>query len=163
MSATVKEHGLLFNAEMVRRLLDGSKTQTRRPRKIGGYKRGDIIWARETFALHPDADEGYIYRATDPGWDDNDSGIKWTPSILMPRVASRITLEITDVRVQRVQEISEADAKDEGVELTYDNDHYEGIEIYKDEFRRLWNDLYRDLDWSLNPWVWALTFKRVKP
>ena len=81
----------------------------------------------------------------------------------MPRVASRITLEITDVRVQRVQEISEADAKDEGVELTYDNDHYEGIEIYKDEFRRLWNDLYRDLDWSLNPWVWALTFKRVKP
>ncbi len=113
------------------------------------------------------------YRATDPTPDldccnkkHGDHGgpcpSPWRPSIFMPRWASRITLEITDIRVQRLQEITDDDAVAEGVTDAA------GGAIGRDElprlaFRHLWNSIneVRGFPWSANPWVWALTFRRV--
>lgn len=126
------ERPILFSGAMVKAILDERKTQTRRVIKQwptvfdGGWpladnrskmvcphgEPGDRLWCRETFANI--ALKGYepvlFYRA-----DEDDKAVTWKPSIHMPRWASRITLEITEVRVQRVQEISEEDAKAEGV------------------------------------------------
>lgn len=120
----------------------------------------------------PDAGEEWQqphYRATDPTPDldccnprHEDHGgpcpHPWRPSIFMPRWASRITLEITDVRVQRVQEISEDDARAEGVD-------YPGTKAGPiAEFAHLWDSINakRGFGWDTNPWVWAITFKRVQ-
>jgi len=86
----------------------------------------------------------------------------WRPSIFMPRWASRITLEIEDVRVQRLQDISERDARAEGMLPAGANPaHYKPA---RDLFRRLWNDINEDrAPWSSNPWVWAISFRRVTP
>jgi hypothetical protein len=140
---------ILFSAPMVRALLDGRKTQTRRALKppygtleylgSGEWKpictkflRGDRLWVRESFITGFDIDDEMSrpvgerkvwYRATDQGltWFDPDTETTldnppWKPSIHMPRRASRLTLTVTDVRVQRLHEISEADAVAEGVE-----------------------------------------------
>ncbi|EAQ2729811.1 hypothetical protein ACFFVY_003455, partial [Salmonella enterica] len=83
---------------------------------------------------------------------------KWTPSIHMPRWASRITLEITDVRVERLNDIRECDAKAEGgqTECTLIGDkYYPG-------FRSLWKSIYGEESWAANPWVWVIEFKRVE-
>lgn len=151
------ERGMIFNGEMVRAILDGRKTQTRRPVKFpvhdknlgcelagnelagelsaGNYlnsafgKPGDRIWVRETFCPVDDTQYGgekwVDYRATPKfeashpaGWDcaPNDAeALKWRPSIHMPRWASRILLEITGVRVERLNAISEENAASEGV------------------------------------------------
>ena len=110
-----------------------------------------------------------MYRAT---WKNPD-GIKWKPSIHMPRWASRITLEITDIRIEQVQEITEHEAIKEGV-LDHRFNGYESIseeEIRellngspKVAFRCLWDSLYekKGLGWNANPWVWVLTFRRVE-
>jgi hypothetical protein len=83
-------------------------------------------------------------------------GKRWRPSIHMPRWASRITLTITDVRVERVQDISEADAKAEGVLM----DDPDAI-FYSGMFAHLWNTIYhkRGLGWDANPWVWVIHFR----
>ena len=155
------------------------------PRKqlLIDYRRleiGDRLWVRETFTWitlaenewrgtsdqrrHPD---GYpvtvLYRAdaVAEGWAIPAS---WTPSIFMPRWASRITLEIADVRVERVQEISEDDALAEGIESphTGPTEWSEPAEaIY--EFRRLWDSINakRGFGWDVNPWVWIIEFPCV--
>lgn len=92
----------------------------------------------------------------------------WRPSIFMPRWASRLTLEVTEVRVERVQDISEADARAEGIEVCRDGD---GTIIYGphgcytvdacDEFRRLWHSINGAQSWEDNPWVWVVGFRRV--
>jgi hypothetical protein len=201
----MKRHGMIFNAEMVRAILDGRKTQTRRmvkPQppegsqlwgmpKVWDNKRnlifwregdrsnygkplpievGDIIWVRETWSKLPSGN--LWYRADNhpinDGW--------WTPSIHMPRWASRIDLEVTAVRVERVQEISEEDAKKEGVEsVKYGNETFwkaygsnplpEGGELVatrdaKRSFGCLWQSIYAN--WDANPWVWVYEFRRVK-
>ena len=214
-----------YNAPMVRALLDGSKTQTRRifaPDKMtwsadGRYTThvrrngelietgsgpfipddwlhycpfghtGDQIWVRETFCPILPQDPhynggqpiGYDYAATyTHGFRLGDSlGIKkvWTPSIHMPRAASRITLEITDVRVERLGDITREDAMAEGVELrrVSESDHRwidytdkEGRRTFGDPrrgFWSLWESIYGPESGKADPWVWVIEFTRVKP
>jgi hypothetical protein len=175
----MKERPILFGGPMVRAILDGSKTQTRRvakefdemPNLDGILQRfprqngcpygtpGDRLWVRETWAHERDGtgcpdDTGVLYRATDPGWDDEGTGLRWRPSIFMPRIASRILLEITDVRVQRLQEISEEDARAEGCEP---------FACPRDRFQGLWDTIHGSGAWHANPWAWAITFRRIQP
>ncbi len=140
---------------------------------------GDRLWVRETFCLrdpehHPE--RGYWYAAT----DDVDEP-RWSPSIHMPRAASRITLLITDVRVQRLQEISEDDARAEGLhwwskdgelrkwglakrhvsgELDHVEPWAEMAHSHTEAFGRLWDSINgKRATWASNPWVWALSFE----
>lgn len=212
------ERGMIFNAEMVRAILDGRKTQTRRPIKwkqtrfteIGEREDGskwpwsedaehacdfwhpcpfgavgDRIWVRETWARYNIDQDSHdmAYRATIPE-DWPESG-RWRPSIHMPRWASRITLEITDVRVERLNAISEQDAQSEGVHTevwdqtvvarnyaaideffqfwSEDMPHYvEMNQLYRSSFRSLWESIYGAENWQANPWVWVIEFKRVE-
>lgn len=205
----MKERGMIFNGEMVRAILDGRKTQTRRPVKFpvhdknlgcelagnelagelsaGNYlnsafgKPGDRIWVRETFAaLEPGSyeqvkpQEGHCqdlrYAATDrlAKSDADIRGYKWVPSIHMPRWASRILLEITDVRVERLNAISQEDAQAEGMELTgwrptySDPDSGGEVMTPYDNFAELWESIYGEESWKANPWVWVIEFKRVE-
>lgn len=175
----MKDHPLLFQAEMVRAILAGRKTQTRRlvPNR---WVRGDRLWVKETFKRacpHDDDDTVCIaYRASQDGggglivnniprpanvpmWDEEDE--HWRPSIFMPRWASRITLEVVDVRSERLNDISEADAIAEGAEpLLVPPDggswpHYEG-------YRALWESINGPGTWAQNPLVWVTTFKELK-
>lgn len=127
---------------------------------------GDRLWVREAFAknevlpVEHRASGGWIYRA-----DLNDRGVtrysaRWTPSIHMPRAASRLTLEITDVRVERLNDISEADARAEGVTLK-GGQGYEGWA--KQEYMALWESINGPCSWAMNPWVWVVEFRRVAP
>ncbi|AGR58162.1 Phage-related protein [Salmonella bongori N268-08] len=127
---------------------------------------GDRIWVRETWAeAGASAPELKLYRANYPDHVPSHyenvppvGEIRWTPSIHMPRWASRITLEITDVRVERLNNISECDAKAEGAptECTLIGDkHYPG-------FRSLWKSIYGEESWAANPWVWVIEFKRAE-
>lgn len=271
----MKERPILFTGEMVRAILDGRKTQTRRPVKFGKTAGispefhhldflqtavftdgtcvyspfgtvGDRLWVRETFAdQHPlaiqdgrysqpgragipgpppveyrtiyrvDGEPNQIWRngtglhpyfeIKEPSAEDlefatirsnyTNSGraVHWRPSIHMPRWASRIDLEITAVRVERVQDITEEDAKKEGVnwkshvvdEVTGNLEPYEEA---SDAFKRLWQSIYGNrpklpadtqskrykrvirwlennppTDWDANPWVWVYEFRRVRP
>lgn len=227
----MKERGMIFNGEMVLALLDGRKTQTRRPIKwkqtrfteIGEREDGskwpwsedvehacdfwhpcpfgavgDRIWVRETFAALESGSyeqvkpqEGHCqdlrYAATDrlAKSDADIRGYKWVPSIHMPRWASRILLEITDVRVERLNAISEEDAQREGVHTevwdqtvvarnyaardeffqfwSEDMPHYvEMNQLYRSSFRSLWESIYGAENWQANPWVWVIEFKRVE-
>lgn len=208
----MKERPVIFNGEMVRAILDGRKTQTRRVIKVqpesktfglrkiiesenaseeGKYywslsdalgisrarsnpflcpfgQVGDRLWVRETFAAfdadwrHPgkphDLKDGpwpnVVYPASVAKIPDGTC----RPSIHMPRWASRITLEITAVRVERLNDISEEDARAEGApaELCIIGEkHYMG-------FRTLWKSIYGEESWSANPWVWVIEFRRVE-
>jgi hypothetical protein len=202
----MKETGILFRGDMVRALIDGTKTQTRRVVKgtalewLGfrvdehgntwngftpefvadpanalspyGYA-GDRLWVRETFHVTSGAqrwkDGTVIYRA-DHGADIG--GIyadcaKWRPSLFMPRWASRFTLTLTSVRIERLQDISDADALAEGVEKTagwvplY---RVAGIEANtpRSAYRGLWDSInaQRGFPWALNPWVWVLDYTK---
>jgi hypothetical protein len=204
----MKEHPILFSAPMVRALLDGSKTQTRRvvkPQPIydgrfaGNWKivgkngheaatcsplvgelcphgrQDDRLWVRENFAdlrgtgveHRPDPSgplKRYAFAADHPPGSNGDEarkefGVKWKPSIHMPRAASRITLEITGVRVERLQDISEADAVAEGVRNSL---HMPGGRFANENFAHLWWAINGDGSWEANPWVWVVEFKRVE-
>lgn len=187
------ERPILFSAPMVRALLDGSKTQTRRVVRFdppsgdiverGGWRRwhrddpsaviacpygvpGDLLWCRETWRPH--IETGMPEYRANLGAVDHD--LRWKPSIYMPRWVSRITLRITDVRVQRLQEISEEDARAEGVaepapvhgkwcDATRGR---EGHWSYRKPFADLWDSLNaKRAPWSSNPFVWAIAFERV--
>ena len=205
----VKERPILFSAPMVRAILEGRKSVTRRPVKGAGLnwledftpdyvadpanslcpygKPGDRLWVRETFIdlrgtgveHRPDPDgplQRYAYAADcRPGSHSDearkDFGLKYKPSIHMPRAACRILLEISDVRVERLQDITEEQAKTEGVRLYTDHAelgdwwHVEGIETYSADPRKSFELLWSSVggDWNANPWVWAVSFKRVTP
>jgi hypothetical protein len=154
---------------------------------------GDRLWVRETwrcFERPSDGVDGVLFRADDAfqeientraaadAWvQANDKTGKWRPSIFMPRWASRIDLEVTEVRVQRLDEISEEDARAEGVVLpSFDEQVARGDAIdglrpvirkatTRGEFSRLWDSINaeRGYGWAANPWVWAITFRRVRP
>ena len=184
----MKERPILFSAPMVRALLAGTKTQTRRAFKTknGGVwpnandlpgmrqilrscpygQPGDRLWVRETFCKIIGQSGGWIetdYQATYTHGDrlGDTLGIKkrWTPSIHMPRHASRITLEVTGVRVERLQDISEADAIAEGVRNSL---HLPGGRFARENFEHLWWTIHGDGSWESNPWVWVIEFKRVE-
>ena len=115
---------------------------------------GDTLWVRETWAGHA---SGVDYAADFAAVSRTQAG-PWRPSIHMPRWASRITLRITDVRVERLQEISHEDCGAEGAW----HDSYPTVPSYGN-FARLWNDINGPGAWDANPWVWAISFERVKP
>lgn len=146
-------------------------------RKCPFGKPEDRLYVRETWRLH---DEDYSdppvselaqavrqqdvhYRADEPEQD----GAGWRPSIHMPRWASRITLEITDIQVERLHEITEAGAKAEGLSSGEDRsyshaEHGLPYTPYKDAFEALWDKLYgKKHSWLSNPWVWSIRFKRI--
>lgn len=197
----MQERPILFSGEMVRAILDGRKTQTRRviklktgdtfdehalkgaiqewrpmydevARKVVGKtaalircpygQPGDRLWVRETFAdegCRQDRDDCY-YRAD--GESDLQGG-GWTPSIHMPRWASRITLEIVSVRVERLREISEADAKAEGCWYGKGGGEVDHAVLPENHFPTLWESINGPGSWGANPWVWVVEFKRVEP
>ncbi len=191
MTSNSKERGMIFNGPMVKAILSGQKTQTRRPVKFphidrdamcelsgnelagelsaGNYRNspfgaiGDLIWVRETHHLDQ---YGYTYKA-DGDWikgmrENGAFGCdeKWTPSMHMKRCASRILLEITNVRVERLNDISNEDAKSEGypAELAADGGYYDPF-LW---FRNLWDGIYPEQSFKHNPWVWVIEFKRVQ-
>lgn len=217
----MRERGIIFNAEMVRAVLEGRKTQTRRIMKVqpesnqlgllritastkssdigkyhwaesnatGNHVRsklfacpygavGDRLWVRETFEPLPDHEEpagcSHVLYSADVPFPNR----KWTPSIHMPRWASRITLEITGVRVERLQDISESDAVAEGIEpLPLEPDMPQFYHEYfpigiknglrcnmsaASSFSGLWEAIYGKESWQANPWVWVIEFKRVE-
>lgn len=183
---------IIFSEPMVRALLDGRKTQTRRvlkpqpeelPNGFAGcrlrYALADRLYVREAWRarlynqdvpprdldpwatrLHYDAD------GTPPECDDGTNWQRARPSIHMPRWISRLTLTVTDVRVQRLQDISEADARAEGAKPDRGGGGMAGIYsrmgvdpyAYARGFRDLWNSLHGPDAWDANPWVVALTF-----
>jgi hypothetical protein len=172
----MKTRPILFNGAMVRALLAGTKTQTRRVAKglalewlSEGFEPafvaddanglcpyghpGDRLWVRETWRpvneVH--ADYAADYNASDLG-----SLGPWKPSIHMPRWASRITLEIVSVRVERLQDISEGDAIAEGV----GGDVTVTPCFSVDRYRELWESINGPGSWEANPWVWVVEFKR---
>lgn len=196
---------MIFNGEMVRALLDGRKTQTRRPVKFplidknmgcelagnelagelaaGNYrnspfgKPSDRIWVRETWAeAGASAPDLKLYRANYPDhlpsiYENVPSAdvICWTPSIHMPRWASRILLEITDVRVERLKSISEEEARSEGVAQLREGlwKHYQpGWTQHqlsaRGSFATLWESIYGFGEWDRSPWVWVIEFKRIE-
>jgi hypothetical protein len=237
------ERPILFSAEMVRAILDGRKTQTRRvikpqppaeaesvsrqlcsqqtPEIDGAWqwwagkpqtpitkplfcpygKPGDLLWVRETWGRTTNVNDSPLWpnRAHIPmhggevvifaadghwQWCDGDGFATersfWRPSSNMPRWASRITLRITDVRVERLQDIegqhpSESDAIAEGVRAIHhgDGDYYysafrdvphpKNWSDPADAFREVWNHINGPGAWEANPWVWAISFERVKP
>jgi hypothetical protein len=175
------EKPILFSGPMVQAILDDCKTQTRRVvtrKDFGGSMLcdaalknvaispygavGDRLWVRETFC-----DTGCmraVYRASTK--EENWKWRKWKPSIFMPRWASRITLEITGVRIERVREISEADAWAEGYEVHWRErrkDENSGRPAPVGWFAALWNSINasRGYPWSKNPPVWVISFRRI--
>ncbi|AZR62099.1 morphogenetic protein [Klebsiella quasipneumoniae] len=152
-------------------------------------KPGDRIWVRETFQgplFDYDLMDSYckdptpfekpefcVYKADGvpaPEFYDADDELHYCrrPSIHMPRWASRILLEITDVRVERLNSISQEDAQAEGLELTgwrptySDPDSGGEVMTPYDNFAELWSSIYGDESWQANPWVWVIEFKRVE-
>lgn len=215
------EKPILFKPELVKAILDGQKTQTRRVVKPqpewfepdavwqfcteghggrGWYvhtdeypdegsdfyrcpygEAGDRLWVREAWACGMPAlksGRGFIphYGYVEPTWDlkkivykadwGNVDPPKWRPSIHMPRRACRLVLEIVDVRVERLQEITPQDAKAEGDKERsgFPEFHLRGALCHVDWFRHLWNSIHNKdgFDWKANPWVWVITFKQVQ-
>lgn len=140
---------------------------------------GDRLWVREAWAPLSTFDPtelGYLYRADHhKGLEKKDGDQKWKPSIHMPRAASRITLEITGLKVERLQKISEADAIAEGIESQpqshgkgVDWKYYGWLEKYNQwstcpirSYESLWTSINGPDSWSQNPYVWVIQFKRI--
>lgn len=116
---------------------------------------GDLLWVRETFLI--DIVGNIRYRATETARQDGNW--IWKPSIFMPRSSSRLTLEITSVRAERLQETSEADAVAEGVTAWHGTANGP---VYLPEFKLLWESINakRGHPWDSNPWVWVIEFRR---
>ncbi|WP_205710763.1 hypothetical protein [Hydrogenophaga crocea] len=212
------ERPILFSAPMVRALLAGTKTQTRRVLKadvppgaqrvirpfaderlqwaatdphdmeqgqllLGDAPRcpygqpGDRLWVRENLAY--DSERGHYYAATELGTLGNPSGRTYVdydnetpatglparsiPSIHMPRWASRITLEVTGVRVERLQDISATDCWAEGIEeiRSAGDEHGDLRGSVVEDYQALWEDINGPGSWDANPWVWVVEFRRL--
>ena len=214
----MKERPILFSGPMVRAILSGAKTQTRRVvkltdagrvRDVGSRRNwhigdpdavlachygqpGDRLWVREAFMPCPlenpttgpsrwniayASDAEQVERQAPAGYNPMLYNYeRWTPSIHMPRWASRITLEITSVRVERLQAISEADARAEGC-MRGDPDDAggwfpadepdpsgigeRGWDCARDWFADLWESINGHDSWEANPWVWVVEFRRI--
>lgn len=182
----MRELPILLNTEMVRAILDGRKSCTRRivkflpdknPNRTGyikdgnmlyngtnepcikkaPYQPGDILYVRETFIQA--AAHTFWYKADDKSWMSK--YLLWKPSIHMPKEAARIWLKVTDVRVERLQEITEIQAQAEGC----NSGLLTGPCSAKGQFENLWNRTIKksDLDvygWDANPYVWVIEFER---
>ncbi|EKN5943468.1 hypothetical protein DVP82_21265 [Yersinia enterocolitica] len=128
-------------------------------------KPGDQLWVREAFAAGLCTESTLAYRAThktedlEEGWGET---IKWTPSIHMPRWASRINLLITGVRVERLQDISDADARAEGCAYGRGNGEIDLAVRPENHFPTLWASIYGAESWQANPWVWVIEFERME-
>ena len=192
---------ILFSTPMVEAILSGQKTMTRRILKVKGCKPfipdntwdidtiskwnkdyhpygqvGDILWVRESFyePMFEGLNGKYYYKADleKQGWD-----FKWKPSLFMPKDACRLFLEITDIRIERLQEISDEDCKSEGIkreiftptgeECYYfypcndlRDDSY--LDCPKTSFYSLWKSINGQKNWDDNPFVWVISFKRVE-
>jgi len=188
---------ILFNTEMLKAVIDGRKTQTRRVVKSDFHSRniynfhgdeisnrfeytiighsfptyttcpygkvGDRLWVGETFCI----DEDMIFFKADNTFKPY--GLKWKPSIFMPRKASRITLEITDIRVERIKDTTIEDIKKEGVQsmaekLNLDKELSGVTNGHKWQWIYLWDSINkkRGYGWDTNCWVWVIVFKVVK-
>ena len=225
----MKERPILFKADMVRAILEGHKTQTRRIVKPQppnedftvadycdweddycssgiptvkfskpfdqdkrwdwwpiGYKKircpygrfRDRLWVKETSIISPpnwcdrngsthlDAPGGprvVQYLATHSCTEAaDDYKLKKTPSIFMPRWASRITLEITGIRVERLNDIIEQDAEAEGIQFIRDYPDADETLTAKQLYSFLWDSINGEGSWDLNPWVWVIEFRRVE-
>lgn len=207
----MRERPILFSGPMVRAILDGRKTQTRRVVKpqfppdvdevserpaldpvlkcvVSGHsgewedchgldevrrcpygQPGDRMWVKETYSAHGAfGDLGRKFYRADIADGKEPNGMHWRPSIFMSRSASRITLEVVSVRVECLNDISEADAKAEGV---IDRGNYwlpseelnEPCSFAYGAYRTLWESINGPGSWAANPWVWVVTFKRVSP
>lgn len=211
----IRERPIIFSGEMVRAIIEGRKTMTRRVVKPQpehgvcgcGYsgsgfgiedmegactckpilspygKPGDRIWVREKHYLEPGAgpehfgsEDWIVYAADEPGTLNGgpDESVPWRPSIHMPRWASRILLEIVSVRVERLQEITEEDAKAEGI--PFDGDYWRSVvhpikgtlkcwPTVTEAFKQLWDSINAKNchGWDENPWVWVVEFKVLDP
>lgn len=190
----MSERPILMNTDMVRAILEGRKTVTRRVMKpqpvldghfwrLGGagwgdnissfhpvpchslynhapYHPGDILWVRETWTRLPETPGGhfrprgvYYYKAGEDLRPEKYRGNGWHPSIHMPREAARIFLRVADVRVERLQDCGNMQAKDEGCTC-------------RSQFARLWDSTIKPADratfgWDANPWVWVISFERI--
>lgn len=174
----MKERGIIFTGESVRAILDGRKTQTRRvclgareqstahdwhPSRCPYGVPGDRLYVKETWA-QSEATAGIVYRAD----AETVEGVyKWRSSMFMPRWASRITLEVVAVRVERLQEIIEADAKAEGVtpfEYDPEGDCWtDSKDVHRSAFEYLWDSINRErAPWASNPWVFVISFRRCE-
>jgi hypothetical protein len=201
METKVKERPILFSASMVRAILAGRKTQTRRviafpprgafvlvetrdgslwpyasddgesqvcddgcehPMSCPYGAPGDRLWVRETFLTRCAGKVAHHRAAFTDSADAAGFGAMyggWKPSIFMPRWASRLTLEVVSVRVERLQEITETDAAAEGIApLQMDNGDA------RPRFEGLWDTINgKRAPWSSNPWVWVVEFREVTP
>jgi len=205
---TPKERPIIFSAEMVRAILEGRKTQTRRPIKpqppegykdpfykrdeqrwffrgitpvvvwpIKGLKApgrpGDRLWIKETWRNNGRCENGIQYKADMP--EEIVSGFMWKSPIYMPRWASRITLEIMDIRVERIQDITEKDFFAEGSYFYEKEPGFSAWHIgsfsslvnentWKNAFAQLWDSfgIKKGFGWDMNPWVWVIKFKKLE-
>ncbi|MBD9415876.1 hypothetical protein IB234_15040 [Pseudomonas sp. PDM16] len=197
------ERPILFSGPMVRAIIEGRKTVTRRVAKpvkhpdLGNIyapgalvlehepqhvidracpygQPGDRLWVRETFAVYGDEKFAAIHYRADRPHDVGRKGVGYKPSIHMPRWVCRILLEITAVRVERLQDISEDQAEAEGTQgcvpycqSPYDSDGAPACDCmnltYKESFQALWSSINGANSWAANPWVWVVEFKRVMP
>lgn len=193
----MRERPILFNTEMVKAILEGRKTCTRRVLKhpfevhpngfitkphgndrlcpyTPPYQPGDILYVRATWHKYTKRvgngeschlAEFYGYKASIA--NSEDANEPWKPSIHMPKEAARIWLKVTDVRVERLQEITDKGAEQEGAQpdnpFDYDVDKWPNLE----HFKEIWNSTIKktDLDrygWDANPWVWVAEFRRCE-
>ncbi len=196
----MKERPILFKGPLVRAILEGRKTVTRREVKGSGLvwldnflaeyvanpennlcpygNPGDRLWVRETWARVGNCDPGYLtFGATYPDCLPPElenipahNEIRWKPSIHMFRRDSRILLEITAVRIERLQDVTEEQARAEGITdggcLNCGNNEPCGCDCPTpsavDSFCYLWNEINGAGAWEGNPWVWVISFRRVE-
>lgn len=203
----MKARPILFSTEMVQAILAGRKTQTRRViqpqppvpecsytqllNKCRYGQRRDMLWVRETWQSTYDETTKYwsfIFKADGKLWYDDDGLVRWKPGIYMPKAAARIWLQVTDIRVERVQDINKDDVISEGFScLSKDHsfclkhamaptwkyglsesDGLPGAEGWKwrdweinpvEAYRKLWSAINGTGSWAANPWVWVVSFR----
>jgi len=189
---STKERPIIFSGPMVRAILEGRKTQTRRVvkpqpddtrdkyasaalieclrfwqdeklHKCPHGQPGDRLWVRETYNYTDDS-TGTIYRAS----VECVHGPRWKSPMFMPRKASRLTLEIVNVRVDRLQDISEDDLKAEGVTPDMVDSggqdmggRWINVPDYYHPYAQLWESIHGPGSWAANPWVWVIEFRKV--